>query len=119
MGAGDDGLGREVGGLLRGSALTVHRRGADRLREPGREHGVAAYVQALGPDLHDAAHDDVLDQGGVEVVALHQGLQRLRGQVSRVPSRQLAVALSSGGADGIHDDGAGHGLLASSAAPPD
>ena len=39
----------------------------------GGEHGVAADVERLGADLHDAAHDHVVDERRVEVVALDQG----------------------------------------------
>src|SRR5207247_803974 len=61
--------------------------------------------------LHDAAHDDVFDELGIEVVALHERLQHLSGQVGRMPTRELPVALAAGGADGVDDDCGGHGLL--------
>ena len=67
--AGHDGLGGEVGRLLGGAALPVDGGAHHRLGEPGGEGGVAAHVEALLADLHDAAHDHVLDQGGIEVVA--------------------------------------------------
>ena len=79
--------------------------------KPGGEHGVAADVRGLLADLHDAAHDHVVDQRGVELVALDERLQRLGGEVGRVPARQLAVALAAGGADGVDDDGGGHGVF--------
>src|SRR5690606_16784472 len=85
VGTGDDALRREVGGLLRGAALAVDGGGRDGLGEAGGEHGVAAHVQALVPDLHDAAHDHVVDQSRVEVVALHEGLEHLSAQVGGVP----------------------------------
>ena len=81
-----------------------------RLGPAGGEHGVAADVEALVADLHDAADDDVVDEGGVEVVALDEGLEDLGGEVGRVPARELAVALAAGGADGVDDDGGGHGV---------
>ena len=108
VGAGDDALRGEVGGLLRRAALAVDGGGGHLFGEPGGEHGVAPDVHALGADLHDAAHDHVLDEGGVEVVALDEGLQGLGGQVDGVPAGQLAVALAAGGADGVDDDGGGH-----------
>ena len=70
VGAGHHALGGEVGRLLRRAALAVDGGGGHRLGPAGGEHGVAADVEALVADLHDAAHDHVLDQGGVEVVAL-------------------------------------------------
>ena len=93
--AGDDALRGEVGRLLRRAALAIDGGGRDRLGEAGAEHGVAPDVDGLGADLHDAAHDHVVDQGGVEVVALDQRLERLGGQVGRVPARQLPVALAA------------------------
>ena len=38
-------------------------------------------------------------------------LQHLAGEVGRVPPRQLSVALATRSADGVDDDGGGHGLL--------
>ena len=80
-----------------------------RLGEAGGQHGVAADVERLLADLHDAAHDHVVDQGRVEVVALDQGLQGLGAQVGGVPVAELPVALAPGGADCVDDDGVGHG----------
>ena len=78
-------------GLLRRAALTVDGRGRHRLGEPRGQHRVAADVEALRADLGHAAHDDVLDQRRVEVVALDQGGEHLAGQVGRVPSRERSV----------------------------
>jgi hypothetical protein len=110
---GHDGLGGERGGLLRRTALPVDRGGRHRFREAGGEHGVAADVQALGPDLRDAAHDHVLDQGGVEVVALDEGRQHLAGQVGGVPPRQRAVAPAPRRAHHVDDHCIGHLILPS------
>ena len=108
VGAGDDALGGEVGRLLRRAALAVDGGGGHRLGQAGGEHGVAADVQALVADLHDAAHDHVVDEGGVEVVALDERLEHLGGEVGGVPARELPVALAAGGADGVDDDCGGH-----------
>ena len=70
VGAGHDALGGEVEGLLGGAALAVDGGGGHRLGPAGGQHGVAADVERLLADLHDAAHDHVVDQGRVEVVAL-------------------------------------------------
>ncbi len=61
--AGHDALGGEVHRLLAGTALAVDRRRRNLLGPPGGEHGVAADVERLLTDLHDAAHDDVVDHG--------------------------------------------------------
>ena len=94
VGAGDHALGGEVRGLLRRAALAVDGGAGHRLGEAGGEHGVAADVDALLADLHDAAHDHVVDERGVEVVALDERLERLGGEVDGVPVLQLAVALA-------------------------
>ena len=65
VGTGDDTLGGEVGRLLRRAALAVDRGGRDLLRPACGEDGVAADVEALATDLHDAAHDHVLDERGI------------------------------------------------------
>ena len=83
-----------------------------RLGPAGGEDGVAADVDALLADLHDAAHDHVVDESGIEVVALDERLEHLGGQVGGMPAAELPVALATGGADGIDDDGIGHGDLA-------
>ena len=108
VGAGHDALGGEVDGLLRRSALAVDRRGGHRLGPARRQHRVAADVERLLGDLHDAAHDDVVDQRRVELVALGDGLERLGGQVHGVPAPELPVALAAGRPDGVDDDCGGH-----------
>ena len=110
VGAGDDALGPEVEGLLARAALAVDGGGRHRLGEPGGQDGAAADVERLLADLHDAAHDHVVDQGGVEVVALDEGLQGLGAEVGGVPVAELAVALAPGGANGVDDDGVSHGV---------
>ena len=105
----DHTLGREVGGLLRRPALPVDGGARHRLGEARSQGRVAGDVETLGPGLHDAAHDHVLDQRGVEVVALDESLQGLGREVNGVPVLQLPVALASGGADGVDDHGSRHG----------
>ena len=107
-GSGHDGLGREVDGLLGRPALAVDGRPGHGVGEPGGQRRVAADVHGLLAHRHGATHDDVLDQGGVEVVALDQGLERRGGEVDGVPARQLAVAASHRGADCVDDHGIGH-----------
>ncbi len=75
---------------------------------PAAEDGASTDVERLLTDLGDAAHDDVVDQSGVEVVATRDGLQCLRGQVDGVPVLQFSVALPPWGAHGIHDYGCWH-----------
>ena len=75
----------------------------------GGQHGIAADVGGLLAHLHDAAHDDVVDERRVEAGAVDQCLHRLGGQVDRMPVLQLAVATAERRADGIDDDCGGHG----------
>ena len=78
---------------------------------PGGQHGVAADVEALVADLHDAAHDHVVDPSRVEVVALGESGQDLAGEIGGVPPGELAVALATSGAHHVDDHGVGHGGL--------
>ncbi len=110
VGPGHHALGGEMGRLLRRTALTVDGGRRDRLGPAGGQHRVAPDVERLRPDLHHAAHDDVVDERGVEIVALGERLEGLGGEVDRVPARELSVALASGGADGVDDDCGGHGM---------
>jgi hypothetical protein len=80
----------------RRAALAVDGGGGHRLGPAGGEHGVAADVEALGADLHDAAHDHVVDQGGVEVVALGEGLEHLGGQVGGCQPESWPLRLPPG-----------------------
>ena len=80
----------------------------DRLGEAGGQGGVAAHVEALLADLHDAAHDHVLDEGGIEVGAGDERPEGLGGEVNRVPVLQLAVPAAHGRPDGVDDDGGRH-----------
>ena len=105
MAPDDHGLGGEVDGLLGRAALAVDGGPGTDVGEAGGQRGVAGDVHGLLADGHGAAHDHVLDQGGVEVVALDQGPQGLGGQVDRVPAREPAVAAAHRGADGVDDHG--------------
>ena len=68
----------------------------------GVERGHAAEVAALLADLRAGAPDDVVDVGGVEVVALGERPQHRGGEVLRVEvgERALAVLADARGACG-------------------
>ena len=74
------------------------------LRPPGGEHGVAADIAGLVADLRDAAPYDVIDDGGVDARALHQGGENEGGQVGGMHLRQPAVALADRRANRFDDD---------------
>ena len=96
--------------LLRRAALAVDRRRRDGLGEAGREHGVAADVHGLITDLHDTAHDHVVDECRVEVVAGDERFQHLGREVGGVPGGKFAVSLATWCADSVDDDGGSHGV---------
>src|SRR4029450_1357650 len=98
-------------------ALPVDGGAGDVLRPAGGQHGVARDVDRLGAGLHDATHDDVLDHGRIDLVALDQRAEAFATQVDGVPAGKLAVALAPCGTDGIDDAGGGHGLLLCLAGP--
>ena len=103
--AGHHTLRREVRGLLRRTALPVDGGADRRLGEPGGERGVAGDVDALLADLHDATHDHVVDERGVEAVARDDLADHVRGEIDGVHVLELAVAASERRAYGVDDDG--------------
>ncbi len=76
----------------------------DRVRETGRDPGVAGDVAALLADLGDAAADDVVDPLGVDAGALDERRQGVAEEVGRVPAGERALALADRRADGVDDD---------------
>ena len=105
----DHALRGEVQRLLGRPALPVDRRAGHRVGEPGRERGVAADVERLVADLHDAAHDHVVDERRIEIVAFDERAQRVRGQVDRMPAREHAVAPAERRPDRVDDHRVSHG----------
>src|SRR6185437_5158138 len=101
--ARDHALGREVYGLLAGSALAIHGGGGHRFRKPRRKHGIARDVYTLLAYLHYATANHVFDQPGIEPVALHQPAQRMGQQVYRMPFFEHAIASPHRRAYRIHD----------------
>ena len=108
VGARDDALRGEVQRLLRRAALTVDRRSGHRVGEARGERGVAPDVQGLVAHLHDAAHDHVVDQRGIEIVAVDQCTQRVGGEVDGMPAREHAVAATERRPDGVDDHCVSH-----------
>ncbi len=98
-----DALRGEVRGLLAGSALPVDRGAGHRLRKSRRQHRVARDVVSLLADLPDAARDHVVHQRRVQLVSLHQGLQRMCQQIHGMPAFQRAIAPADGGSNRIYN----------------
>ena len=109
--AGHDGGGGEVDRLLRRSALAVDGGGRNAFRQLGGQHRAAGDVVGLLAGLTDAAHDHVLDQGGIRAGAGDEPVQYFAGEVGRVPARHAAALAASGGAGGGDDIGFSHGQL--------
>ena len=83
-------------GLLGGAALAVDRRPGDRLRVTGGEDRVAPDVEGLLADLHHAAHDHIVDERRVEVVALDEGLEGSEARSAACQLRSLPLRLPPG-----------------------
>ena len=103
--AGDHALRDEVRRLLRRAALPVDARRRDAPRQSGRDPGVAGDVAALLARLGDAAADDVVDQRGIEVVAVDHRAQHETEQIGGVPAGERTLALPESGARAVDDDG--------------
>jgi hypothetical protein len=83
-----------VRGLLRRTALAVDGGTGHRFGQPCRERGVAGDVDALLADLHDATHDHVFDELGVDAVALDDGAHHVGGEIDRMDVLESAVPTS-------------------------
>jgi hypothetical protein len=79
-------LSGEMNGLLGRPTLSVDCRAWHRVGEGGSENGVATDVHGLLADSHRAAHDHVLDEGGIQIITFHKGAQRLSGEIGRMPA---------------------------------
>ncbi len=77
--------------------------------QPGRQHGIARHVDRLLADLHDAPEHHVVDDAGIEIVALLQRPEGVRSEIDRMPILELAVASAERGSDRIDDHGGPHG----------
>jgi hypothetical protein len=102
-------LGGEVQGLLRGAALAVHRRPGHAFRQLRSQDGVARHIGGLLADLHDAAHDHIVDQGRIGARAIDQAVDDLAGEVGRMDAGETASLAPASGARGGDDIGFGHG----------
>jgi len=100
-----------VRGLLRRTTLTIDGGAGHRLGPTGSENRVAGHVDALLAHLHDAAHDDVVDDARVDAGVALQRLEHLRHEIDRVPVLQLPVTTAEWGSDGIDDHRVVHAVI--------
>ena len=80
--------------------------------EAGVEHGHPAEVTALGPHLHAGAEHDVVDVGGVEVVAIDDSAEHRRAEALRMDLGQRCPCRPCrcrGRAAGVDEPSLGHG----------
>ena len=96
--------GREVGGLLRRSALRVDGAARDLEREAGAQPRVPRDVERLLADLAHAAADHLADEAGIDAGPLDHGALHGREQIDGVHGRQAAVAAPERRAGGFDDD---------------
>ena len=81
--------------------------------EPGDKRRRARDVAARLADRIDAAEHDVVDQRGIELVAVLDGRKRLRGEIERrhLVQRAVGFAAPARRADGVVNECVGHGAL--------
>jgi hypothetical protein len=103
-----DGLSGEVERLLRRTALTIDRRAGYRTRQLRGQNCVACDVHRLLADLHDAAHDDVLDGGRIDAGAVDKRVEDRGSQIDRMPAGETAAAPAAGRPYYVDDEGFGH-----------
>src|SRR5690349_11981077 len=92
-----------VRGLRRRPAPPVDRRRGAVPRHAARDPRVARDVAALFTRLRDTTTDDVVDDAGVDVVALDDRAQAQTEQVGGMPLRQRALALAERSAGDVDD----------------
>ena len=102
--------GSGVDGLEPRGAEAVQLLARDRLIELGDERRYARDVRALLPDRGYAAEHDVVDDAGVESIAITDRAQRLRRELDRRNTVQRAVgtAATAGRSHMVEDECVGH-----------
>ena len=94
--------------LLRRAALAVDGGARHVVGKTGDEPARARDVAGLGSDGVDTAEHDVVDCGGIDVDAGHQGPDRVRAEIGRVHSREGSAPAPDGAAHCVDDVGLGH-----------
>lgn len=96
LGAGEDALGGEVDGLLRGAALAVDGDAGDLFGQSGGQPAGPGDVTGLRSDGVEAAEDDVLDGRRVDAGALDEGPQDMGAEVGGVDGTEATLAAADG-----------------------
>ncbi|MHC3927189.1 hypothetical protein ACMZ4W_02295 [Brevundimonas naejangsanensis] len=111
VGLAEDDLGRRrIHGFQPRGAEAVHLHARHRLGQAGVEGGDTGDVGALLADRRHAAEDHVVDQAGVERIAVAQGLKHLgrQGDGGHFMQAALGVAPAARRAYGVIDVGLSH-----------
>jgi hypothetical protein len=108
LGAGLDRLRGEVHGLLPGAAKAVQRHARDINRPSSGEQRSTRDVRALFAGLGDTTDDDVVDLGGIDIIAFDNLVQRHAEHVDRMDLRQRSRGRARAASASV-DDGFTHG----------
>jgi hypothetical protein len=106
--AGHDGTGGLGDGLQAGAAEPVHRHARHGLREAGEEHGHARHVSVVLARLVRAAHEDVVDVRGVDVMGRDELREHVGGEVVGADAGELPAVAAERGAQRAGDHGLPH-----------
>ena len=109
--AAADGARRHVDRRQPGGAQPVDGHPGGFNGQPGQQGGHARHVAVVFAGLVGAAEVDLLDQPGVDSGAVEQAADDECGQVVGAHFGQHAAQRSDRRADGIDDDGFGHGVV--------
>ena len=90
--------------LLRGATLAVDGDAGYGLGQPSSQGRGAGDVAGLGADVVETAQDDVVDGGGVDVMAADDGLDDVCRHVGRMLGGESAVSLADCRSDGVDDE---------------
>ena len=103
----------KIDGVEAGGAEPVDLHAGNRVAVTGMQRGDARDVAAGLADRIDHAHHHVVDQRGIEFVAVLDGAERLAGEIERGHFMQRAIhlAAAAGCAHVIVDKGVGHGVF--------
>ena len=90
--------------LLARTTLTVNSGAWNCFGKTSCENCVTCNVEALLAHLHNAAHDHVVDECRINVVALNEGFENCAGEVDGMPFLQATIALAQWCAKNVDDD---------------
>ncbi|GGZ17342.1 hypothetical protein GCM10011614_34840 [Novosphingobium colocasiae] len=90
--------------------MTINRDGWHRLGQFRGKHRIAAQCRRLFATLRDAAHDNILDRGGIDSRSVKQCVQALGSKIIGVPSGEFTISTTTGRAHSINNIGFRHSI---------